>query len=155
MKGGDRAPWMLLASVCVSDSITRIGVGIPVGPCTRPPYFGQTFAPIGQCRLHSPIRIQPVVLFSTVSSLIPSPYTVPPCYFRYSTRFSCKLSLLSSDQISTFLCVLFFFFFHRLLFRFAENKFPFVDGGEGRYNARTFLSHQGVNRFDSRRESRN
>lgn len=83
------------------------------------------------------------------------PYTLLPCYFRYSTRFSCKLSLLSSDQISTFLCVLFFFFFHRLLFRFAENKFPFVDGGEGRYNARTFLSHQGVNRFDSRRESRN
>lgn len=85
------------------------------------------------------------------------PYTLLPCYFRYSTRFSCKLSLLSSDQISTFLCVLFFFFFffHPLLFRFAENKFLSWMEGRDVIMLKLFLVTNGVNRFDSRRESRN
>ena len=84
------------------------------------------------------------------------PYTLLPCYFRYSTRFSCKLSLLSSDQISTFLYVLFFFFFfHPLLFRFAENKFLSWMEGRDVIMLELFLVTNGVNRFDSRRESRN
>ena len=38
--------------MCVSDSITRIGVGIHVGLCPRSPYFGANVrAPIGQRRL--------------------------------------------------------------------------------------------------------